>query len=200
MRYIGLTGRSGTGKSIVASCARKMKIPTVDCDRLYRSMTDRPSPLQEAVVRSFGPESVAGGMLNRPYLRKAVFNDPLALNELNCLTGLYIGEFLDDLAESMRGCSMVLLDAPTLYQTGIDRKCERVICLLSSDEDCVKRIVSRDGISESDARIRLQNQLPDAFYLEKTKDIIMNSGTEAELRQKANALLKSMLPKPSHAK
>ncbi|MBP5230689.1 MAG: dephospho-CoA kinase [Clostridia bacterium] len=192
---IGLTGRSGTGKSVVVSAASKLHIPSLDCDRLYRSMTDRPSPLQEEIASAFGRDAVMkeDGRLNRAFLRDRVYEHPEAMRRLNELTGRYIGGFIKDLAASLEGSGFLLLDAPTLYQTGIDGVCRRIICLLSPEEACRKRIMERDGISREDADLRLNSQLPDEFYLSSGAYILRNEGTEEELFANAVRMLKSVV-------
>lgn len=191
MRYIGLTGRSGTGKTVVAQCAAELGIPVIDCDLLYRSMTEKPSPFLSAISDVFGNRAAENGRLNREYLREIVFHDPQAKAGLDRLTGSFIGEFLDSLAASFSGVPFVLLDAPTLYQTGLQDRCETVIGCLSAEEDCVRRICLRDGISAEQAKLRLESQLPDAFYRERCPVILENTGTEKAFRKEAKRLLRA---------
>ena len=192
MRYIGLTGRSGTGKSVVAQCASELGIPCIDCDALYRHMTGKPTALLNAIAGRFGSQAAENGELNRAYLRNIVFTDPEAKRDLDRLTGAYMGEYLEALSSSLSGVPYVLLDAPTLFQTGLRDICASVVCCISPDDACLRRIQKRDGITEAEARLRLNSQLPDSFYREQDVIILENSGTESAFRKEAKKLLRRL--------
>ena len=196
MHYIGLTGRSGSGKTVVASVAEELKIPVLDCDALYRRLTERPPPLLEEIAARFGPEAAEGGKLNRAYLREIVFRDEEKREELDTLTGRFMRGFLEDLAASAHGIDLVLLDAPTLFQTGLPDLCSRVVCVISEDEACVRRIVRRDGICVEDAVLRLKNQPSNGFFRANGTDILMNNGTEHDFRHEARKLLRILRRMP----
>ncbi|MBO4366512.1 MAG: dephospho-CoA kinase [Clostridia bacterium] len=193
MRYIGLTGRSGTGKSVVAQCASELGIPCIDCDKLYRSMTEKPTAFLNAIAGRFGSKAAEGGQLNRAYLRDLVFSDSEARRDLDRLTGAFMGEYLEELSASLSGVPFVLLDAPTLFQTGLRDRCGEVICCISSDDACVSRIQSRDGITEAEARRRLDSQLTDSFYREQDVILLENNDTENAFRKEAKKLLRRLI-------
>lgn len=186
-RLIGLTGRSGAGKSTAGDCARELGIPVLDCDALYRQMTSSPTDCLRAIGETFGEEAVRGGVLNRPVLREKVFSDRDELKKLNAITAHYMEQEIRRLLETDPAfCdgSEVLLDAPTLFESGLDAICERVLCVTAPEEDCVRRICLRDGIAPSAARTRLSQQHTDAFFAAHCDVVLHNDGTEEEFRKR----------------
>lgn len=188
MRLIGLTGRSGSGKSTVGSIASEIGITVFDCDAIYREMTSKPTACLDAIRDAFGDETVRDGALYRPALREKVFSDPLLLQELNSITARFMAQ---EIKIRMRAIDapMVILDAPTLFESGFDVFCDRILCVIASDETCIQRITKRDGIDESAARIRLTQQHSQAFFVEQCDIILYNEGDEAEFRKEALAVL-----------
>ncbi len=55
MRWLGLTGGLGTGKSTVSEMLRKARVPVVDADRIAKEVVERNSPGLAQVVQAFGP-------------------------------------------------------------------------------------------------------------------------------------------------
>ena len=72
----------------------------------------------------------------------------------------------------------ILLDAPTLYESGIDSLCDDVIVVTADIDTRLNRIIERDGIEKQAAMLRINAGKPDSFYQERTKHIIYNNGDE----------------------
>ena len=183
-RLIGLTGRSGAGKSTAGNCARDMGIPVLDCDVLYRQMTSTPTDCLLAIGATFGEEAIRGGTLNRPFLRSVVFSDREAMDKLNGITAQYMEKELFRLLreEPLRDASMVLLDAPTLFESGLNLLCDRILCVTASEEVSVERICRRDGIDKSAARARLAQQHDDNFFAARCDVVLRNDKTPEAFR------------------
>ena len=162
--YVGLCGRSGTGKGYVSSLFETFGIVSVDTDEVYRSMTgpcEELSPCMKELVGWFGDSVLEkDNSLNRKVLRNIVFSDENALSRLNEITHKHILAESERIAERYveQGKSIVLIDAPLLFESGFDRKCEKIICVTCPLEDSIERIVKRDGLTRKDAIKRLSTQ------------------------------------------
>ena len=86
----------------------------------------------------------------------------------------------------------ILLDAPTLYESGSDNICEAVIAVLSDRENRKKRIIARDSLTDEAAELRLTAGKNDDYYKERTQHIIYNDGTAAEFKDNFLKLLTSL--------
>ena len=174
MRLIGLCGRSGSGKSVFAAEAAKKGVTVIDCDRVYSSLVDKPSPCLDEIAAVFGDEYVKNGALDREKTARAVFSDPAMLEELNGITHKHIISAIEDILSGLPEDAAVMLDAPTLFESGLYKRCDLIISVIAPYDDCIKRIVLRDGISENSARRRLENQKTNEFLIENSDCIIYN--------------------------
>ena len=191
MRLIGLTGRSGCGKTTVGELAKTMGFLVLDCDAIYKEITSRPGACLDAIRDTFGFEVVREGKLYRPALREKVFSDQGEMEKLNALTARYMGEEIRSrLAKASE--ELVLLDAPTLFQSGMDQKCDLIIGVLASEEDCIRRITARDGISAADAARRLAQQPSEEFYKKNCHVCLENRTDPVTFRRQAEQLLASL--------
>jgi hypothetical protein len=68
----------------------------------------------------------------------------------------------------------VILDAPLLFEMGLDEICDKTIGVISDIESCIKRICIRDGISIEDAKARLKSQKSNEFFKMKCDYVINN--------------------------
>lgn len=188
MRLIGMTGRSGSGKSTVGSVALELGIPVLDCDAIYRELTSRPTELLYAIRDTFGDETVRDGALYRPALREKVFADQRELEKLNSLTARFMTCELKERL-SLICAPLVILDAPTLFESGLDAICDCLLCVTASDDACIHRIELRDGIDYEAASLRLANQHSKIFFEDRCDIILYNDGERDSFRQEAFAVL-----------
>lgn len=168
---IGLTGPTGAGKSSVTAVAKELGFKVVDCDKLARNAVEKGSEGLAAVAQVFGSDVLnCDGTLNREILAKKAFSTPENTERLNQtllphIMVLVREELTDD---------KVLLDAPTLFESGADALCNEVIAVISDEKTRLARIIERDGITEDAAILRIKAGKPDEFYIEKTHNIVYN--------------------------
>ena len=72
----------------------------------------------------------------------------------------------------------VVLDAPTLFEAGLDSMCRRIIAITAPEELRLERVMVRDGIGEEQARMRFAAQQPPEFYAQRADWVVENSGGE----------------------
>jgi dephospho-CoA kinase len=177
MRLIGLCGRSGSGKGVFSSIAAKNGIFVIDCDAVYKELVSKPTALLLELGKEFGNEIINNGALNRRILAPIVFNDKEKLLILNKISHKHIRAEIEKIITSLPEETVVLLDAPTLFESGIDEMCDLIIGVVASDEICVSRIVKRDNITEEEAKLRLANQYSLEFIIDNCDCIIYNDQT-----------------------
>lgn len=187
MKLIGLCGGSGSGKGAVSSLFGNYGIPAIDTDAVYHDITSHPSDCLDALASEFGPSVVNGGRLDRAALREIVFNSPDSaekLNRLNAITHKYIIDETEKIISAYEkdGFRGVIIDAPLLFESGLDKRCDTVIAVLANREVRIARIMLRDGITLDAARARIDAQLSDAELVNRANIIIRNDGTIDELK------------------
>lgn len=195
MTVIGLTGPSGSGKGKIAKILSECGVEHINADTVYHNILIPPSPCLDELVESFGYSILnAGGQLDRRALAGIVFGkeNEAKLEKLNSITHKYVCarirqiiRYFDNI--STKAC---VIDAPLLFESGLDSDCDLVISVLADKELRVQRIAERDGISYDDANLRICSQKPDGYYSEKSDIVIYNNGDEEQLRSSLLELLK----------
>lgn len=170
---VGLTGPSGAGKSMASAVAAEKGFFVIDCDKTARKAVEPGTPGLSALVSAFGKGILdAGGFLNRKELASAAFSSAEKTEMLNKTLLPHIAALIEP--ELCR--EYVLLDAPTLYESGLDKKCDVTVAVLADVSERTERIIRRDGLTLNEARLRISAGKPDSFYLERADKILYNNG------------------------
>lgn len=185
MKIIGLTGPTGSGKSTVSSEAERLGFSVIDCDKTAHCVTESDKEAIAALEKNFGGDITINGRIDRKILAKRAFASKEATETLNKTVLPFIKDEIMRRIERLKadGSEAVLLDAPTLYESGLDAICDAVIAVLACRETRKKRIMERDGIDASSAELRILAGKPDSYYTERTKHIIYNDGDISEVRR-----------------
>lgn len=178
MKLIGLTGTSGSGKGYVSLLFADRGIGSIDTDaivhRLYREDADCIASLEAA----FGPICGENGGVDRRKLAAIVFADSDRLAQLNRIVHRLVWQEVERIcqAKEAEGCQWLLLDAPQLYEAGMEALCHKVIAVTAPVPIRMERICKRDGLSKEAAEARIRNQHSDAFFEERADYLICNDG------------------------
>ncbi len=173
MKIIGLSGRTGSGKTTALKVAEDMGALALDCDKIYLELTESSEDLKSELTAEFGDVYI-GNTLDRKKLANKVFGDENALKSLNRISHKYVGhEVLRRLgAHAMQGGKFAAIDAVELFAGDVVNLCSKCFALISSYDLQIERIMKRDGISKERAIKRLNAQKPDSYYIEKSDDVI----------------------------
>ena len=197
MFIIGLTGNSGSGKGTVCKSFLKFGIPSIDADVIYRDLTSIGTVLNKELSENFGDDILNEDLsLNRKALAKIVFSDPSGdlLKKLNKITHTHIisetEKRIKDLEKN--GVSAVIFDAPLLFESGFDKKCDVIITVSATNDDKISRIMQRDNIDHSKAVARINAQLNESFLIERSDYVINNVGDVADIDLQVKKIIKNI--------
>lgn len=195
MKIIGLTGPSGSGKTTVALIAKELGFAVIDCDKLARKVTEKGSNTLSVLSSEFGEDIIlSDGTLDRKRLAEKAFQNKEKTERLNSIMLPAVAKLVKVEIEKCKseGFRLVLLDAPTLYESGLDGICSNVLAVLCPIEIRKQRIIERDGLTEEQASVRLAASKPNDFYRERTEFVIINDGDFAEFRNSARRILNTL--------
>ena len=162
MLQVALTGGIATGKSYCLGRFAALGIPTIDADRLAREAVAPGSPGLAAVAQRFGAHIVReDGTLDRAALARIVFSDRTARADLEAIVHPDVYRRIREwFAQLPHGTTVAIADIPLLFETGHEHDFDAVVVAACTPEEQLRRLVARDGLSETDARARLEAQSP----------------------------------------
>lgn len=180
--FVGLTGQSGAGKTTVGEYFADCNYGVINCDVVSRKVTSDGSDCLDDLRLEFSNIILnEDGTLNRKTLANIVFSDNSKLLRLNEIIFPYILDKIQSAAEALikNGFKVIVLDAPTLFESGLDKTCDIIISVVCDQNVRLDRIILRDNISKNEASARMSSQL-DEDYFKTQSDLLIDNDSDVK--------------------
>lgn len=188
MRRIALTGGIACGKSLFCEGLKEEGIAVLDADDVTHRLEACGGAAVEPLVRIFGNGILTeDGSIDRKRLGKMVFASKEARAAVNAvLHPLVKAEIARWVSEEIPGENRIRVAViPLLFECGWEDDWDTILCLTSSEENQVKRLMQTRGHSETEARQRIASQMPVAEKAARSQLVICNDADKASLREAA---------------
>ncbi|XP_054848168.1 bifunctional coenzyme A synthase [Eublepharis macularius] len=179
---IGLTGGSGSGKSSIAQHLAQLGAFHLDVDALGHNIYAPGGPVYHQVVEAFGGDILKeDGTIDRAVLGAKVFGDQGQLKRLTDIMWPVMAQMAKEKIKeaAAQGVAVCVLDAAVLLKAGWADMVHEIWTTIVPEEEAIRRILVRDGISEEAARRRLQSQMPSS-QLVKHSHVVLCTMWELE--------------------
>lgn len=195
MKIIGLTGRSGCGKSTVAEYYRSLNIPVADADLAARKALMPGSACIPLLQKEFGEDIVdETGAVRRRILADRAFaraNGSQALIEITHAEIVRL--LLCEANEAQeKGEPLFIVDGAVIVNAPFEKHCDGIIVVTAPLEASVHRICERDHITAESARTRLDAQLSEDALRKAALYEIRNDGSLEQLLARAYQVLEQL--------
>lgn len=190
-----LTGGIASGKSLLSRYLNEFGVETIDADDIVHELV----PQEE-----------------RERLRRIVFTNPEARRELEARIHPLVRRKILSAIEGARGQeSEVKGDCPRspfpiphspfpippiaviplLFEVQWEKDYDIIICILSSREKQIERMMSSRGYTREEAEARLAAQMDPAIKAAKSDYVILNDSTDEDLKAEARKLVDYLVSK-----
>ncbi|MAU95353.1 MAG: dephospho-CoA kinase [Fulvimarina sp.] len=198
MIVLGLTGSIGMGKTTTAELFAEAGLPVHSADAAVHALyAGAAAPAIEAGF----PGTLKDGVVDRERLGQKVLGDPEALKRLEAIVHPLVREAEAAFLETARnnGAPAAILDIPLLFETGGERRCDRVVVVSAPFEVQRERVLARPGMSEAKFHAILQKQVPDAEKRARADFVVDTSRGIAAARAEVGAILRALGVAPGPA-
>lgn len=176
MLVLGLTGSIGMGKSTTSAMFQAQGVPVYDSDAavhaLYASGGAAVAPVEAAF-----PGVVVDGAIDRARLSAAVVGNSEALAQLEAIVHPLVGAHRIGFFEraEAEGRDIVVLDIPLLYETGGEKKVDKVVVVSAPADVQRQRVLARPDMTPEKFEAILARQTPDAEKRARA-DFVIDTG------------------------
>ncbi len=200
---LGLAGGIGAGKSTVARILAEEGCVVADSDDLARQAYNDPEIRRQLVawwgdrIRGCRGCHAEPDSLPPPVDRRAIaaiiFEQPTERARLESLIHPWIARHRDALfAAAPAGTRALVIDAPLLFETGLDKRCDRVIFVDSSTETRLSRVRAARGWDAGELGRREAAQWPVERKRSESTDIVRNEGDREALAGRIRQILSEL--------
>lgn len=166
---IGLTGPTGAGKGYVGEKLKEKGFKIIECDYYAREVVKDKKVLNK-LAKAFGDDIIKNDQLDRKALAEKAFSSKDKTKLLNDIMHPAIIEMCKAQAEGL-----TVLDAPQLFEAKLEKECYKIISVIADENTRIKRIISRDNITEDEARKRISAQFDNDYYIDHSDYVIYNN-------------------------
>jgi dephospho-CoA kinase len=183
---IGLTGSIASGKSESAKYFDGLGAFCIDADAVTKELTCKGKPALQEITKIFGYDILsAEGALNRKKLADIIFFDVSSkLKVEKILHNRIISRINEIILKKISEKKVIVINAPLLFETGLDKVCDKIITIKISYDIQVKRLALRDGLNDDDIKKRIASQMPMEEKAKLSDFVVDNSGSKKDLKKK----------------
>ena len=189
---IGLVGGIGSGKSEVARVLADEGCVVIDSDAEARRLIQSTS-VRDTLVSWWGDEILAeDGTVDRKKVAQIVFSDPEERKRLEGLLHPLIHEARQRKIRENADAPAIVIDAPLLYEAGVDRECDAVIFVDAPREVRLARVREHRGWDEDELARREVSQMTIEEKRRRADVVIRNDASLEELRRRVRRVFSDL--------
>ena len=175
---IGLTGGIASGKSAISKRLESLGASVINCDRLGHQTYLPGKKAYFEIIEAFGEQVVAEDKtIDRKILGQIVFSESEKLSKLNQIVWPEILVLIEEQIRHLasEGATVIVMEAAVLLEANWNSIADEVWVSIIPEKEALKRVLSRDEMSEEQAGNRIKAQM-----------------TNEERVQRANVVLSSL--------
>ena len=182
MLRIAITGNIASGKSQAEKFISSLGYPVYDSDKIAHEVLND-------IKEFYDYDVFTEGKIDRKKLGSLVFSNPDIKKKLENLTHPQIKSKILCIFDMHKSDDFVFVSVPLLYEAGFDDIFDKVLLIKSNSNIQLKRLMSRNNLSEEDALKRIYAQLSQEHKEKYADFIIENNSTIEELQTKINEFI-----------
>ena len=196
MKFIGITGGIGAGKSTVLSLLKEnFNCKVVLADEVAAELMKKGHTCFEEVVALPWPESIVAedGEINRPKMAKFMFESEELRHKVNHIVHPAVEKEVLNQVEEERTKHKIeyfFFEAALLIECGYGKLVDEMWYIYASEDIRAKRLMSDRGYSMERIKNTIASQRSDASFREHADRIIDNSGDKAKTLSQLRQILK----------
>lgn len=197
IKIIGVTGKSGSGKSSLCKILYShKKIFLISADKIAHEIILYNKNIYMSLVKTFGVEILnEDSSINRKKLSDIVFKSDENIKKINLITHeAIISEIkfeIETVFSENKNYDLIIIDAPLLIETGLNKICDEVWLVCAKKNLLAQRLILRDNTNQEKINTRLKNQIKFDEAKKFADKIIYNDGSLIDLENKIKKILGS---------
>lgn len=184
MLAVGITGGIGSGKTTTCRIFEVLGIPVYYADIRAQELMVQSPQLVAQIKELLGAEAyLPDGRLNRKYVGTQIFADEAKRLALNGLVHPAVGADARAWQTKQTDAPYSLQEAALLYESGGDKRVDKMIVVTAPEDLRIERVIQRDGLKADEVRARMSRQLPDVEKVSRADYVIYNDGEQSLVTQ-----------------
>jgi dephospho-CoA kinase len=196
MLRVGLTGGLASGKSFVGEQLASLGCLLIQADEIGHQVQQPGAEAYQPILDEFGRGILApDGRIDRRKLAAEVFSKPERLEKLNALVHppvrAHIEKLIAEFAQR-EPHGIAVTEAAILIETGVYRRYDRLIVVMTSEEQQIERAMARDHLTQEEVLDRMRRQMPLREKVKYADYVIDTSGSKQHTIEQTRSVYEAL--------
>jgi dephospho-coA kinase len=187
VKVLGVTGGSGSGKTVVCRILKEQGGKIIDADKITRKLQEPGQPVYNEIKEYFGNDIIAAdGAIDRRKLGKIIFAEREQRSVLNRIVHTRVSQEIKKRIETywkQGDVPFAVLDVPIPVEEGFFDTADCIWAVVANDDLRIARLMKRMEIPEEEAQRRIAAQMTNREYEEIADVTILNETSVEELKK-----------------
>lgn len=198
MITIAITGIIGSGKSTLAKIFKDLGLPVIDADEISRNLTKKNGSAYNKIIEAFGCDILLENQeIDRKKLAQIVFNNPekrkVLENIIHPLVELERKRRIEEIVNENPE-AIIILDIPLLFEAGLEKNVDYIICASASMDTIYNRVYNRDKMTKEEFLSRIKNQIPLEEKAKRSHFVINTEKSIEEIKSELIEIIRKIKP------
>lgn len=187
---IGITGGIGSGKTTIARYLQRQGYEVFYCDDQAKDLINTDTTIQSQLIALLGSQTFVEGKYNTSFVAQKIFNDTDLCTKVNAIIHPVVKERLVLWAKDKKVC---FVESAILYESGIDRCCDKIIVVTAGILTRLYRAWKRDDRATIKSLYSRMCRQMSQRELTRRADYTINNGAFQRLENIFSAIKKYVL-------
>jgi dephospho-CoA kinase len=185
VRFVGLTGGVGAGKSEALRALERLGAATLSTDAVVHELLES-DEVRDLLVEQLGPDVAPNGRIDRSVVAARVFGDDGRRAWLEEVLWPRVGERVAEFRQSVEDRPAAVVEVPLLFESGMESVFDKTIAVVADEAVRAERAAAR-GHELLEARVA--RQLSQEEKAQRADFVVRNDGDLRELEAKLSEVL-----------
>lgn len=183
MKFIGITGGVGAGKSAILNyISKNYDAKVMLADEIAHDLMMPGTKCYDTIKKTFGTEDIflPDGTLDRMKMAQVIFSDAKKREQMNGIVHPAVKEYVLEIyrkEQAEQRLDYLILEAALLIEEHYDEICDELWYIYTSEENRRKRLKADRGYSDEKIDGIFKSQLTEEEYRRHCKQVIDNNGS-----------------------
>lgn len=183
MKFIGITGGVGAGKSAILNyISKNYDAKVMLADEIAHDLMMPGTKCYDTIKKTFGTEDIflPDGNLDRMKMAQVIFSDAKKREQMNGIVHPAVKEYVLEIyrkEQAEQRLDYLILEAALLIEEHYDEICDELWYIYTSEENRRKRLKADRGYSDEKIDGIFKSQLTKEEYRRHCKQVIDNNGS-----------------------
>jgi dephospho-CoA kinase len=185
---IGVTGKLGSGKSVLLRLMAEHGFATVRSDDLARELMERDSGLRSELTEILGAKAYSNGKLDRGFVASRIFQDKSLLEKVESAVHPAVTREVEKIFRE-KPSGAVAVESALILKTRFREIFDYIVLVESPWEASIERVVREGRLTRSEAEARLAEQEYSLESHDEADFFIENNGSAEAFEEKCRNLI-----------